>query len=238
MDRKEPKPRLPAASNPGAGRRGRGVLLAVETTGSACSVALVSENEVLELTRIAPRRHNALVLKMVEAVMAAGGLNARELEAVAFSAGPGSFTGVRIGAAIAQGIAFGGDIPVIRVPTSEVAAEQVRRRNAAAGGVVVARGARAGWVYAARYRFAPKRLECENFDTLVPENALPAVPAGWLLVRSEQPLRAAVLGSLAMDKPKLDIERAVPFYVDGDSPWRKMDRAQADAGMAATPADG
>ena len=201
-------------------------------------MALVSEGEVLELTRIAPRRHNALVLGMVDAVMAFRRVCARELEAVVFSAGPGSFTGVRIGAAIAQGIALGGDISVIRVPTSEVAAEQVRRRNGSAGGVVVARGARAGWVYAARYRFAPTGLECEDFDTLVPEDALPAVPAGWLLVRREQPLRAAVLGALAMGKPKLHPERAVPFYVDGDSPWRKMDGSRQDIGGGAFSADG
>ncbi len=202
-----------------------GAILAVETTGSACSVALVSESEVLELARIAPRRHNALVLEMVEAVMAAAGLGAGCLEAVAFSAGPGSFTGVRIGAAIAQGIALGGGIPVIRVPTSEVAAEQVRQRNGAAGGVVVARGARSGWVYAARYRFA-EGLECDTFDTLVPEDALAGIPDGWLLVRREQPLRAAVVGTLALGRPRLDADRAVPFYVEGDSPWRKMDQVR------------
>ena len=201
-------------------------------------MALVSESEVLELTRIAPRQHNALVLEMVDAAMATVGLGVKGLEAVAFSAGPGSFTGVRIGAAIAQGIALGGGLPVIRVPTSEVAAEQVRRRSAGAGGVVVARLARAGWLYAARYRFASTRLECEAFDMLVPEDALPAIPAGWLLVRREQPLRASVLGSLARLKPKLDPDLAVPFYVDGDSPWRKMDRTRQGAGAAASSADG
>lgn len=168
--------------------------------------------------------------------MAAGDLDPDQLEGVAFSAGPGSFTGVRIGAAIAQGIAFGAGVPVIPVPTSEVAAEQVRRRNRAADGVVVARGARAGWVYAARYRFVPAGLECEDFDMLVPEDALPVVPAGWLLVRREQPLRAAVLGILARPKPRLDPDRALPFYVDGDSPWRKMDRPPRDSGTAASPA--
>ena len=201
-------------------------------------MALVSEGEVLELTRIAPRRHNALVLEMADAVMASRGLGAGDLEAVVFSAGPGSFTGVRIGAAIAQGIALGGGIPVIRVPTSEVAAEQVRRRNGSAGGVVVARGARSGWVYAARYRFAPTGLECEDFDVLMPEDGLPYVPEGWLLVRREQPLRATVLGVLAMGKPKLRPERAVPFYVDGDSPWRKMDGSRQDIGGGAFSADG
>ena len=169
--------------------------------------------------------------------MAAAAVDLAELEGVAFSAGPGSFTGVRIGAAIAQGVAFGGGIPAIPVPTSEVAAEQVRRRDGAAGGVVVARGARAGWVYAARYRFVPAGLECRDFDMLVPEDALPTVPAGWLLVRREQPLRAAVLGDLARHKAKLDPDRALPFYVDGDSPWRKMDRPRQDSGAAASPAD-
>jgi len=213
-------------------------LLAVETTGSACSVALVSESGVLELTRIAPRRHNALILEMVDAAMVAAGLSTQHLEAVAFSAGPGSFTGVRIGAAIAQGIALGGGIPVIRVPTSEVAAEQVRRRSTGAGGVVVARVARAGWLYAARYRFAPTGLECEAFDMLVPEDALPAIPEGWILVRREQPLRAEVLGALARLKPRLDPDQAVPLYVDGDSPWRKMDRARQSPPAAASSVDG
>ena len=215
---------------------GRGALLAFETTGSACSVALVGVGEVLELTRIAPRRHNALVLGMADAVLAAAGLGVRDLEAVAFSAGPGSFTGVRIGAAVAQGIALGGDLPVIRVPTSEVAAEQVRRRDGAAGGVVVARGARTGWVYAARYRFTASGLECEDFDALVAVDALPAVPDGWSLIRREQPLRASVLGALARNKARLDPERAVPLYVEGDSPWRKMDGSRHDPGAAASPA--
>ena len=234
MIRKESKSTQPAGKSETVG----GTVLALETTGSACSVALVSEGEVLELTRIAPRRHNALVLKMVDAVIAAGNLDVRDLEGVAYSAGPGSFTGVRIGAAIAQGIAFGGGISVFPVPTSEVAAEQVRRRNGSAGGVVVARGSRTGWVYAARYRFSPTGLECEDFDALVPEDALPAVPEGWLLSRREQPLRAAVLGTLAMNRPKLDPERAVPFYVDGDSPWRKMDGSREDAGVTGSSADG
>ena len=205
---------------PEAGRR---TVLALETTGLACSVALVSEGEVLELTRIAPRQHNALVLQMVEAVMAAGCLSPDQLEGVAFSAGPGSFTGVRIGAAIAQGIAFGAGTPVIPVPTSEVAAEQVFRRNGSASGVIVARGSRAGWVYMARYRFLPTGPECVDFDVLMPEPALPAVPEGWLMSSREQPLRASVLGVLAMNASKLDPGLAVPFYVDGDSPWRKMD---------------
>ena len=233
MDRSQPEPTV---RNPDAGA-GSGSVLAIETTGSACSVALVGEDEVLELTRIAPRRHNALVLEMVDGVMAAAAVNAGELEGVAFSAGPGSFTGVRIGAAIAQGVALGGGIPAIPVPTSEVAAEQVRRRNGAARGVVVARGARAGWVYAARYRFVPTGVECQDFDMLVREDALPVVPAGWLLVRREQPLRAAVLGVLARPKPKLDPDRALPLYVDGDSPWRKMDRPPQDSGAIASPAD-
>ena len=233
MDSNRP---IPTSRNFDAGT-GRGCVLAVETTGSACSVALVGAGEVLELTRIAPRRHNALVLGMVDAVMTAAAVTAEQLGGVAFSAGPGSFTGVRIGAAIAHGVALGGDIPAIPVPTSAVAAEQVRRRNAAAGGVVVARRARAGWVYAARYRFAPTGVECEDFDMLVPEDALPPVPAGWLLIRREQPLRAAVLGVLARPGPRLDPDQALPFYVDGDSPWRKMERPRRNSSAAASPAD-
>lgn len=174
-----------------------------------------------EDTRIAPRQHNALVLAMIDTLLASAGVRPRELDAVAFSAGPGSFTGVRIGAAVAQGIALGAGVPVVRVPTSEVMAEQVRRRSDASG-VVTVRPCRAGWVYAARYAFERGAVACEAFDELVPEDAVPREPPGWLVADREERMRAGVLAHLAGPMPRLDAAEAVPYYVPGDSPWKKM----------------
>ena len=108
-------------------------ILAIETTGAACSVALADRGGVREHTRIAPRRHNALVLQMIDDLLSSAGMRPRDLDVVAFSAGPGSFTGVRIGAAVAQGVAFGGDLDVVGVPTSELMAEHIRRRTRVRG---------------------------------------------------------------------------------------------------------
>ena len=196
-------------------------ILAIETTGAACSVALADRGGVREHTRIAPRRHNALVLQMIDDLLSSAGMRPRDLDVVAFSAGPGSFTGVRIGAAVAQGVAFGGDLDVVGVPTSELMAEHIRRRTRVAG-VVTVRPSRAGWVYMARYRFDEENVRCEAFDTLVPSDAVPAPPAGWLVARREEQLRAGVLADLAADKPRLDAAEAIPLYVAGDSPWKKM----------------
>lgn len=196
-------------------------LLAIETTGAACSVAIASGGEVCESTAVAERRHNALVLGMIDAALAAAGLRPAQLDAVAFSAGPGSFTGVRIGAAVAQGIALGVDIGVTPVPTSELMAEQVRRRGAGAG-VVTVRRSRQGWCYVAHYRFGDHAVECAAFDALLPDDAPLNPPVGWTVARREERLRASVLAELARAKPQGDAAQATPFYVEGDSPWRKM----------------
>ena len=158
---------------------------------------------------------------MIDRLLAGAGLRPSALDAVAFSGGPGSFTGVRIGAAVTQGIAFGAGLPVVRVPTSELMAEQIRRRSDAAG-VVTVRPSRAGWVYVARYRFDAAGPSCEAFDTLVASDAVPRAPSGWLVAHREERLRAAVLGQLAAHQPRLDPAEAIPFYVSGDSPWKKM----------------
>jgi tRNA threonylcarbamoyladenosine biosynthesis protein TsaB len=92
-------------------------LLALETATEACSAAVWSDGVVWERYELAPRRHAALILPMVEAVLAEAGLTAHTLDAIAVGRGPGAFTGVRIAISIAQGLAFAADVPVIPVST-------------------------------------------------------------------------------------------------------------------------
>ena len=92
-------------------------ILAIETATAACSAALSIDGEVEERHALAPRQHAALILPMVESLLASAELTVSELDALAFGQGPGAFTGVRIAASVAQGIAFAANLPVVPVST-------------------------------------------------------------------------------------------------------------------------
>lgn len=119
-------------------------LLAFETSTEACSVALWRDGEVVERFDIAPRRHAELALPWAEALLAEAGVARTQLDAIAVGRGPGAFTGVRLGVAIAQGIALALDVPVLPVSTLLALAA---RAPASEQRVLAAIDARMGEVY-------------------------------------------------------------------------------------------
>lgn len=94
-------------------------ILAIDTASSLCSVAAGRVNVDAFLISNEPRRHADEVLPMIEQVLKTASLTLPDLAAIAIVAGPGSFTGLRIGTAVAQGLAFGCGLPV--VPVSSLA---------------------------------------------------------------------------------------------------------------------
>ena len=93
---------------------------ALETSTDWCSVALWVDGEIRSLERRAPNRHSEYALPMLESLTKGAG----RLDAIAFGAGPGSFTGLRIACGLAQGLALAHDLPVLGVSTLEATAEE------------------------------------------------------------------------------------------------------------------
>lgn len=120
-------------------------LLAIETATETCSVALSIDGEVRERYEHAPRKHAELLLPWVQQLMAEAGLNFNSLDGIAFSRGPGSFTSLRIGIGVVQGLAWASERPVI--PVSSLAATAQAAVNEGISSALVALDARMNEVF-------------------------------------------------------------------------------------------
>ena len=97
---------------------------AFETSTEWCSVAVSIDGEILGTEERAGHAHSERVLPMLASLAASAGISIAQLDAVAFGAGPGSFTGLRIACGVAQGLAFARGLPVLGVSTLEAMAEE------------------------------------------------------------------------------------------------------------------
>ncbi|WP_419241329.1 tRNA (adenosine(37)-N6)-threonylcarbamoyltransferase complex dimerization subunit type 1 TsaB [Cardinium endosymbiont of Nabis limbatus] len=99
------------------------LILSIETATAACSVALHhSGKQVAHTTLLMDRSHSEYLMPIIEDLLKNSNFKRRSLAAVAISGGPGSFTGLRIGTAVAKGLCYGLDIPLISVGTLEAMA--------------------------------------------------------------------------------------------------------------------
>ncbi len=98
-------------------------ILSIETSGSICGVALMEDDKILFSENITePNMHDKMLASIVRKAMKQLDDNYNELDSVAVSSGPGSFTGLRIGAALAKGLTFETDTKLIAVPTIDAIA--------------------------------------------------------------------------------------------------------------------
>ena len=127
-------------------------ILALDTATEACSAALLSGSagtpagaEIIGRYEELGKSHSQQILGMVESLLAEAGVLLSALDGIAASIGPGAFTGVRICVAVAQGLAFGADLPIVPVTTLEALALQVLQGGD--GAALACLDARMGEVY-------------------------------------------------------------------------------------------
>lgn len=137
-------------------------VLAIDTSTELCSAALLLPDAKLLLRQtLTERGHADLILPMVDELLREAGIALRELDGLAFGRGPGGFTGLRIAAGVAQGLAFGAGLPVAPVSslaavaflTSPAATGEVAHRAGEGGGVLVCNDARMNELYWGAFRF-------------------------------------------------------------------------------------
>jgi len=121
-------------------------LLALDTSTEACSAALWLDGNIHERFEIAPGAHSRLILPMIEDLCTQAGVQLKDMDALVFGRGPGSFTGVRIAASVVQGLAYGADLPVIPVSTLAALAQGAWQQHQWSR-VLAALDARMGEVY-------------------------------------------------------------------------------------------
>ena len=106
------------------------LILQIETATSSCSVALAKDGSAIAVKEINQRNIHAEVITLfIEELLNSAGVKYNDLDAIAVSCGPGSYTGLRIGISTAKGLCFALDKPLIAIETLEAMAAGVRRRN-------------------------------------------------------------------------------------------------------------
>ena len=163
-------------------------ILALDTSSDACSVALQTGDRIDERHVVEPRRHTHILIPMIEDLLRTNEIVLSDLDVIVLGNGPGSFIGMRIGASVAQGMAFAAGLQIVPVSSLAVIAAEVIAEHDAAR-VVVAQDARMGEVYLAEFRSdaegnAVAVGEVRLHDTtaplpLAPDTQAIAAGAGW-----------------------------------------------------------
>ncbi len=168
-------------------------LLAIDSATEACSIALWESGWVGADYVWAPRGHTQALLPMIEQQLALASWSLAQLDGIVCTQGPGSFSGVRIGIAAAQGLAYAANLPTLGVSSLAALAWQgaMARPDLSRWQVVV--DARMQEVYTAGYRFRDQQLEVIAPEALLPLNAFEPwsgsdvgrVGQGWALLNTD-----------------------------------------------------
>ncbi|SFC16170.1 tRNA threonylcarbamoyladenosine biosynthesis protein TsaB [Marinospirillum celere] len=209
-------------------------ILALDTSSDACSVALWNEGTVTADFQMLPRQHAQALLPQLGQLLADSGVRLEELDALAFGRGPGSFTGLRIAAATAQGLALARDLPLLPLSTLQALALSAQKKYFARK-ILTLLDARMDEVYWCAWQAgsgAPQALIEESLAK--PEAVLPPeLGEDWLLVGSgavySDRLPPVLRSQIQQEIPELYPDAAALVYLAAEA-W--------EAGQAVDAAEG
>jgi tRNA threonylcarbamoyladenosine biosynthesis protein TsaB len=230
-------------------------ILALDTSGTSCSVALWSDSGLLiGKEESAERQHTQRLLPMVKDLLLEANVKMSSLDAIAYGRGPGSFTGIRIAAGVAQGLAFGIDCKVIPISTLAALALRFHQQfNTPNLAYVCSLDARMGEVYWGEYIIDETHPElalaqvaesvCAPTQVEVVNSVYAACGSGMLVVDMPEAMIASAQSVCANLQPRaLEMARlagadyalgrqyapedALPVYLRDEVTWKKLPRYQ------------
>jgi tRNA threonylcarbamoyladenosine biosynthesis protein TsaB len=154
-------------------------LLGIDTATECCSAALLTEHGLLTREVELGRGHSERILPMIDELLAEAGTSLRGLDAIAFGRGPGSFTGVRLAASIAQGLAFGADLGVVAISDLRALAQRVFDEDSRVTRALVCNDARMQEVYWGCFERAGDGLASGRGPERVGPAASVELPGAW-----------------------------------------------------------
>ncbi len=198
-------------------------LLALETSTEQLSLAVMAGDAVFTYEQVVGNASSAHVLPQIQALLAQAELSLAALDGIAYGAGPGSFTGVRIATGVTQGLAFSHDLPVWGVPTLLALAEGSGHDK-----VIACLDARMGEVYHASYYKSEAGWQTQHAPGVYKPDAVPEIDGeGWVGVGSGWKAYGEILSQIyaeqvqqtlpeKMPSATAILQLATPVFLNGD----------------------
>lgn len=218
-------------------------IIALETSSDACSIALLNNDKISQKHQVLPQQHAAKSLTWVSQLLEDAGITLTEIDAIAYSSGPGSFTGIRIGAAIAQAFALAKDKPLLAIPSLQVIAQGAYREFGSQQ-VRIILDARMGQVYLGCYVLGSEGIminECSDSLSTIEQIDFSLINFTGLLVANavENYHPVAITQMVTNYYPKaqdvliiaehlfkkgvvMTFEEALPIYLRNENIWKKI----------------
>ena len=206
-------------------------IIGFDTATHACSVALSYQGQVIERFEIAPRRHTDLLLPMIDSLLAQAGIAKSAIDFISYGQGPGSFMGVRLATAVAQGLGFGLNRALIPLSTLRILAQTalLNQDQMKVEHVYVGWDARMQEMYLGEYRqnqqglmqLQGKEQLCSPQEIILPAKIDSLVGNGWQEYAMQLPvnvreskvrriLEVYPYAAAAVQLAQAEIENAIP----------------------------